>query len=204
MIHPVANRASSGWISSMNKLGVYDVAEEFYLERGGQGTLFPCPRCGAYSCDDGTGVVKVSLDDSRWRCVDCAAGGDPLALAAFKVLEKRQPAGGEEWQRLRVACEELKLIGADSECRKYSRLPLRLETLRWTLLVVRTLRTSNRVSMSQLTDLPARRVEEILAGREHPTFDERRRLSEVSGIADAELVFTGTKHAGWNYESPFD
>lgn len=102
--------AGRPWIEEVRDRGPVEVGQAFGLEHGdrGPGFLQPCPSCGAAkrhpSRRDRRGAVGLTPDGGGWRCHECDAHGDAVALAAWLSVGKVPGAGDPAWREVRRSC----------------------------------------------------------------------------------------------------
>lgn len=97
-----------------------DVGLAFGLTHGerGPGFLEPCPACGASkrhpSRRDRRGALGLTRDGGGWRCHECNASGDGVALAAWLSVGKVPGKGDPAWADVRRDCAAHGLCSPDT------------------------------------------------------------------------------------------
>lgn len=98
------------WIAAVKAaVGIGALVPELGMSRGRQGSMGPCPACGASERGSGDrrGPLGATSDDKGWAChrTGCGAKGDALDLVSRVRVGKPSAeldAGG--WEALRAAC----------------------------------------------------------------------------------------------------
>ncbi len=110
-----------GWIARVNAFGVAAVAAALGLdvrERHPSADARPCPACGAElrsaGRHDRRGPIGVRADDSGWTCHACKATGDPLDLAAWRIVGTKARAAGPRLADVRAWCAGAGLCEPDA------------------------------------------------------------------------------------------
>lgn len=105
--------ATGSAFADINSRGVFTVAEAFGLtvpENPTKLGIGPCPACGAPTrhtqTNDKRGAIGPRRDGLGWKCFQCDASGDAVALAAYCVLGKVPGRGSGDWKQVLSACAE--------------------------------------------------------------------------------------------------